>query len=141
MANLTVFRNDNWHLHHKVNTLLRWQEGDCLFHPLSCLAFRSTIMNDEYGKDNQNQKILDWLSPLNPWQKHADVSKQRQPGTGQWLFNDPAFLDWAEGNREVIWCQGMRMSCSHLKLLCKRATDDIVSGNWHDCSCVGIPSG
>ncbi|RJE24666.1 Ankyrin repeat protein [Aspergillus sclerotialis] len=48
----------------------------------------------------------DWLSDTNFWSKQADVLKQRQPGTGEWLLQDPDFLDWETGSREILWCRG-----------------------------------
>jgi hypothetical protein len=67
--------------------------------------FSKTIANDE---DNETQKLLEWISLENFWQKQSDVSSQRQSGTGQWLLDHPDFLAWVEGNIEAIWCMGGR---------------------------------
>ncbi|KAF1811583.1 hypothetical protein P152DRAFT_60652 [Eremomyces bilateralis CBS 781.70] len=69
-------------IHREVNSLVRWQ------------------------KDEETQNILHWLSPVNFWLKQADVSSQREPGTGKWLLQHPDFLEWAEGNKEAVWCFG-----------------------------------
>ncbi|KAI9776091.1 MAG: hypothetical protein M1839_000604 [Geoglossum umbratile] len=70
-------------IHRQVNTIVRWQE------------------------DQETQRIVDWLSPLNSWLKQADISNQRQTGTGKWLLDDPIFLEWVKGDVESIWCRGM----------------------------------
>lgn len=38
--------------------------------------------------DSKIQKILDWLSPLNMYQKQQDTLSRRQGTTGSWLWND-----------------------------------------------------
>ncbi|KAI9783263.1 MAG: hypothetical protein M1839_004103 [Geoglossum umbratile] len=47
-----------------------------------------------------------WLSSVNFWLKQADVSNQKQTGTGQWLLEHPDFLEWVKGNKETVWCLG-----------------------------------
>lgn len=37
--------------------------------------------------------------------------KQRQAGTGQWLLDNPDFLEWVKGSREFRWYQKMRDLC------------------------------
>jgi hypothetical protein len=54
--------------------------------------------------------MVHWLSPFNYWLNQADFSKLRQADTGRWLLEDPVFLEWAEGNRQTLWCQGIRES-------------------------------
>ncbi|KAH0536219.1 hypothetical protein FGG08_006886, partial [Glutinoglossum americanum] len=71
----------------EVSLLVRWQE------------------------DKETQSILGWLSSVNFWLKQADVSNQKQTGTGQWLLEHPDFLEWAKGNKETVWCLGSRESC------------------------------
>jgi hypothetical protein len=61
-------------------------------------------------QDKDTQNILHWLSPVNFWLKQADVSSQRQPGTGKWLLDHSDFLEWSEGKKETISCVGGRES-------------------------------
>jgi hypothetical protein len=58
--------------------------------------------------DDETKTILRWLSPVNYWLKQEDVTKQREVGTGQWLLEDPDFLEWENGNTEMLWCCGSR---------------------------------
>ncbi|KAH0553143.1 hypothetical protein GP486_006671, partial [Trichoglossum hirsutum] len=80
---IRVFSDEISGIRRQVNIIVRWQ------------------------KDQETQKIVNWLSPLNSWLKQADISNQRQPGTGQWLLDDPVFLEWVKGNKESLWCRGM----------------------------------
>ncbi|KAL4816385.1 hypothetical protein BDW67DRAFT_162220 [Aspergillus spinulosporus] len=61
-----------------------------------------------WRQDDKTREIIDWLSPTNFWLRQADVLKQRQPGTVEWLLQDSRFLDWETGDREILWCQGSR---------------------------------
>jgi hypothetical protein len=66
-------------------------------------------------RDKESQDILDWLSPLNFWTKQKDTFQRREPGTGEWLLNDPLFTQWRdETNNNILWCPGERKS--HLLL-------------------------
>jgi hypothetical protein len=60
-----------------------------------------------WRQDNKTREIIDWLYS-NFWLRQADVLKQRQPGTVEWLLQDSRFLDWETGGREILWCQGSR---------------------------------
>ncbi|EAA66248.1 hypothetical protein AN1130.2 [Aspergillus nidulans FGSC A4] len=59
-----------------------------------------------WRQDDKTREIIDWLSPTNFWLRQADVLKQRQPGTVEWLLQDSRFLDWETGGRGILWCQG-----------------------------------
>ncbi|KAL2783393.1 hypothetical protein BJX66DRAFT_344973 [Aspergillus keveii] len=66
----------------KVDLIIRWQQ------------------------DKETRKVMEWLSPTNFWLKQADVMKQRQPRTAEWLLTNPDFLDWETGKTDILWCQG-----------------------------------
>jgi hypothetical protein len=71
---------------------------------------KSFILGQENRtRDKESQEILDWLSPLNFWNKQNDTIQKREPGTGEWLLNDPLFLKWLDGTNRILWCQGERM--------------------------------
>ncbi|KAJ7117136.1 hypothetical protein C8R44DRAFT_596639, partial [Mycena epipterygia] len=52
-------------------------------------------------------KILQWMSPLNSFQRQADVLSKWQPGTGGWFLTSPEFRDWESGCGKNLWCRGM----------------------------------
>jgi hypothetical protein len=64
--------------------------------------------NKQTHTDMQTREIMEWLSPTNFWLKQADVMKQRQPGTAEWLLRHPDFLEWETGKTNILWCQGSR---------------------------------
>ncbi|KAJ6529213.1 hypothetical protein B0H19DRAFT_1041260 [Mycena capillaripes] len=55
----------------------------------------------------QRREIIDWLAPINFFQRQADISRGRQPGTGLWLLEDVRFKQWKAGSEPVLWCRGM----------------------------------
>ncbi|KAJ7435622.1 ankyrin repeat domain-containing protein [Mycena latifolia] len=60
------------------------------------------------NKDTEKQqKILEWMSPLNFLQRQADVIGALQSGTGEWLLSDPVFQDWESGSGKVLFCRGI----------------------------------
>ncbi|KAJ7291414.1 hypothetical protein C8J57DRAFT_1211868 [Mycena rebaudengoi] len=58
----------------------------------------------------EREKIIDWLSPLNFFARHADIFGTRQEGTGRWLLEDPQFRTWLLSPGEIIWCFGILIS-------------------------------
>lgn len=54
------------------------------------------------------QSIIDWLSPLNFSSTQIDILRRRQEGTGQWLLESQEFKDWLRGEKETLWCPGIR---------------------------------
>lgn len=59
-------------------------------------------------RDDDSEKILTWISPISFRSKQAAVLDGVQPGTGQWLLQDTAFLDWTRGEVSMLWCPGIR---------------------------------
>lgn len=56
-------------------------------------------------QDIQAQKILAWLSPVNPLAKHIATRRLHQPGTYEWLLHEQAFLDWMN-SVDFLWLHG-----------------------------------
>lgn len=59
-------------------------------------------------QDSQVEAILDWLSPLNMYQKQQDILSRRHGDTGAWLLSNDAFQRWvnSEGSDRTLWCPG-----------------------------------
>ncbi|KAJ7080214.1 hypothetical protein B0H15DRAFT_997583, partial [Mycena belliarum] len=55
----------------------------------------------------EKQQILDWITPLNFFQRQADILAAWQPGTGQWLLSHAQFKCWESQGQQVLWCKGM----------------------------------
>ncbi|KAJ7899476.1 hypothetical protein B0H14DRAFT_2556553 [Mycena olivaceomarginata] len=48
--------------------------------------FHSEVQNSE--SDKKRAEIIDWLSPINFFQRQAEIFSTRQSGTGEWLLAD-----------------------------------------------------
>jgi hypothetical protein len=59
-------------------------------------------------EDEESLKIVEWLSDLNFWEKQDGAFDRRQDGTGEWLWSDPTFRRWIDGDTTVLWCPGDR---------------------------------
>ncbi|KAJ7318054.1 ankyrin repeat-containing domain protein [Mycena albidolilacea] len=55
----------------------------------------------------QRDMIISWLSPINFFLRHADISQLREKGTGGWLLADPVFKKWKSGSGSTLWCHGI----------------------------------
>ncbi|KAF7362797.1 ANK-REP-REGION domain-containing protein [Mycena venus] len=55
----------------------------------------------------ERNQIIEWLSPINFFLRHADISRARQAGTGGWLLADPLFKQWESGSGRTLWCRGI----------------------------------
>ncbi|KAF7344738.1 ANK-REP-REGION domain-containing protein [Mycena venus] len=74
------------------------------------------IVNHHHGSGPDQQqrmdfeertRIIDWLSPINFFIRHADISRVRQKDTGGWLLADPRFKRWESGSERTLWCRGI----------------------------------
>jgi hypothetical protein len=57
--------------------------------------------------NEEDEKILKSLSPLEPHSKQLDVLSRRHEGTGGWLLRSPEFRRWEDGTNKVLWCPGI----------------------------------
>ncbi|KAK3389574.1 ankyrin repeat-containing domain protein [Podospora didyma] len=58
-------------------------------------------------KDEELQKITNWISSLDFANKQLDFLGRREVGTGEWLISDPRFQTWIEGKERKLWCPGL----------------------------------
>ncbi|KAJ7162325.1 ankyrin repeat-containing domain protein [Mycena filopes] len=68
----------------------------------------SNLDNNQHAAERT--QIIDWFSPINFFQQHADIASARKEGTGSWLMVDPCFKEWKEGLRRTLWCHGILYS-------------------------------
>ncbi|KAJ7109056.1 hypothetical protein C8R43DRAFT_905027, partial [Mycena crocata] len=57
--------------------------------------------------DENRAPVLDWISSMNVFDKHSDVLRSLQPGTGQWLVETDAFKTWLCGSGRSLWLPGI----------------------------------
>ncbi|KAJ7046349.1 hypothetical protein C8F04DRAFT_988023, partial [Mycena alexandri] len=55
----------------------------------------------------ERSRIIEWLSPINFFLRHADVSQARQAETGKWLLMHPHFQEWESRSAGTLWCFGI----------------------------------
>ncbi|KAG8825907.1 hypothetical protein FRC18_010190, partial [Serendipita sp. 400] len=61
----------------------------------------------KHAYDEERQKILDWLSPINFFARQNEIFSTRQPDTGTWLLESSEFQKWKSGEAKTLWCVGM----------------------------------
>jgi hypothetical protein len=57
--------------------------------------------------DQDCQKILDWLTPVDYGPQHSDFLKRRQLGTGQWLLDTAEYQTWQNTDKQTLFCPGI----------------------------------
>ncbi|KAJ7136752.1 ankyrin repeat-containing domain protein [Mycena epipterygia] len=61
----------------------------------------------KHNEDVKRQMIIEWMSPINFFQRQADIFSNLQPGTGQWLLANPRFKNWESRPGQILWCRGI----------------------------------
>ncbi|KAJ7351361.1 ankyrin repeat-containing domain protein [Mycena albidolilacea] len=69
-----------------------------------------TMHIHNHGEAENRDIILNWLSPINLFLRHANISQTREKGTGGWLLEDPVFKKWESGSGSTLWCYGICIS-------------------------------
>jgi len=73
--------------------------------------FNKTIHNNCISPDDE-AKILEWLSPLEPGSRHRDIGAQQVEDIGAWLLDAKEFRRWHDGSKEgesnhaTLFCHG-----------------------------------
>jgi len=61
-------------------------------------------------KSDEDAKILQWLTPIEPSKRHDGVRTERLEGVGDWLFETREFQEWSRGecgpDKAVLFCSG-----------------------------------
>lgn len=57
--------------------------------------------------DQEEQAILDWLTPVNYAREQRDFINRRQVGTGRWLLDSPKFQTWLRADKQTLFCPGI----------------------------------
>ncbi|KAJ7323268.1 ankyrin repeat-containing domain protein [Mycena albidolilacea] len=67
------------------------------------------LINDvsDAGTAAERDKILEWITSLNFFQRQAEIFGVWQPGTGEWFLADAKFRDWESSAQRTLWCCGM----------------------------------
>lgn len=69
---------------------------------------RDTVFKLELRQDHQEQQeILEWLTPVDTGAQQSDFIRRRQPGSGQWLVESREYGKWKATKGEILFCHGM----------------------------------
>ena len=65
-------------------------------------------LNTTIYKSDEHAKVMRWLSPLEPSNRHQGVRTSRFGGVGDWLLETSEFREWREGGagNAVLFCSG-----------------------------------
>jgi hypothetical protein len=76
-------------------------------------AFNGRLTRDNVVKlvrhqeNQEDQAILDWLTPIDYATQQSDFISRRQAGTGQWLLDSTEFQRWLEADQQTLFCPGI----------------------------------
>jgi len=68
------------------------------------------IVNSETETDPERDQVRQWLSPLDPQQRHQGVRTSRLDGIGNWVLETSEFRKWSGAEdgcvAPVVFCDG-----------------------------------
>ncbi|KAI9802247.1 MAG: hypothetical protein M1825_002968 [Sarcosagium campestre] len=75
---------------------------------LALVAETRNVVRDA-EREEEERRILDWLSRVDFKNKQDDIASKRHCGTGSWLLESGAFVNWYDGSASsgnILWCPG-----------------------------------
>ena len=70
----------------------------------------NNIVNFNTENKDERLEIMQWLSPLEPQQRHQGVRTSRLDGIGNWVLEIGEFRNWRDGEdgcvEPVLFCYG-----------------------------------
>jgi len=70
----------------------------------------TTVNNTTVYEPDEDAKIMEWLSPLEPGNRHRSVRTGRFDGVGDWLLGATEFQEWrgcdGGADKAVLFCSG-----------------------------------
>ena len=72
---------------------------------------------------HQFRKIVDWLSPPDPWTNHASARERYERQTGIWLLQSDQYRNWKAGDINHLWLCG-KAGCGKT-VLCSTLIEDV----------------
>ncbi|KAJ7147916.1 ankyrin repeat-containing domain protein [Mycena crocata] len=72
------------------------------------VSIRDATANRELYQDaSEREDVLEWWSPVNGFQRQAEIFATREPGTGEWLLSNKKFVFWKTDSGKILWCPGI----------------------------------
>jgi hypothetical protein len=64
-------------------------------------------------KQDEQTKILQWISQIAYLDNHESASEGRTEGTAEWIFDRPEYQEWETSQEsQILWLHGIRKSSS-----------------------------
>ncbi|KAJ3532443.1 hypothetical protein NM208_g8432 [Fusarium decemcellulare] len=60
-----------------------------------------------HQRTQEQNEMLDWLTPVDYGSQQSDYIERRQPGTGNWLLRSTEFRTWLENSNQTLFCPGI----------------------------------
>ncbi|KAF4995561.1 hypothetical protein FDECE_12760 [Fusarium decemcellulare] len=60
-----------------------------------------------HQRTQEQNDMLDWLTPVDYGSQQSDYFGRRQPGTGNWLLESAEFCTWLENSNQTLFCPGI----------------------------------
>jgi len=73
-------------------------------------SYNKVWKNCDISIADEKRAVLEWLSPLEPRERHQAIGMDRMPGVGDWLLDTNEFRQWNQGGdgtaKPVLFCYG-----------------------------------
>jgi len=73
-------------------------------------SYNNVWNNCDISVADEKRAILEWLSPLEPRERHRTIGMGRVAGVGGWLLHTNEFTQWSQSGdgtaKPVIFCYG-----------------------------------
>ncbi|RPA97507.1 hypothetical protein L873DRAFT_1690624, partial [Choiromyces venosus 120613-1] len=77
---------------------------------VNCFNVSNSYNTVNTMREDENRLILEWLSPLEPQQRHHSIRTDRLDSVGSWLLETSDFRKWSNrevgGTQSVLFCYG-----------------------------------
>ncbi|KAJ6109516.1 NACHT domain-containing protein [Penicillium sp. IBT 16267x] len=77
--------------------------------------------------DAEEERILNWLSPIKVSPMYLDARSRRSPGTGDWLLASDEFIRWKSSAGQLLWLFGVGERFRYMSLLIENNADPILT--------------
>jgi hypothetical protein len=58
--------------------------------------------------DEEHRAMMQWLSPVDPYENHEAAISAQHEGSGNWLLESKEFTDWYQAKNSFLWLSGFR---------------------------------
>ena len=73
-------------------------------------SYNKVLNNCDVSIADEKRAVLEWLSPLEPRERHQAIGRDRMQGVGDWLLLTSEFTQWSQGGegaaKPVLFCYG-----------------------------------